>query len=372
MSFKIFMKGLCALVLIGLVVGAARYSLRAYDAFSPYRAFIKMPLAIKEKHLKHYAKEELMIRNKLKLDLSQRERSILAGLHWIIAFADDDKNFDFLFPDFMLLLNTLSNSENRAHQREVVNSIAKSSLARAEKKLNTFYSNDEESRGNFISILQSLHRYPEFKDSYFKFYKNNFGPILKEAYEDDDKDYIKALETASYKDIFDFLVHGTFFHYYLVKNKDTDLELPEDKLQNYLKKFESFNYNLDHPLGDEFRSLGYLATHVVLALTNYGEFALMDGVNKRKVQSYIESTFDKARTLGDFDLFTEYIWCLKIFNPGKDTRIKELENFIYALQRPDGSWGSKRDFTTNSYTAIHPSGAALMALNQSNFAPRSY
>ncbi len=365
MSLKIYLRGIGVVLLISFIAGAASYSLRKYDAFSAYRTFIKLPLAIKEKHLRHYAKEERMIRNKLKLELSERERSILAGLHWVIRLTDEDTNFDFFFSDFMLLLNTLSQSENRVHQREVVSSIAKSSLARAGKKLHKLFSNDEESRASFIGILQSLNRHPEFKESYFKFYRQNFGPLLKEQYEDDDKDYQKAIATSAYHDIFNFLIQGTYLHYYLVNDSGADLNLPEDKLQYYLEKFEDFNYNLDHPLGDEFRSLGYLATHVVLALTNYGEFALKEGVNKRKVQSYIEASFDKARALGDFDLFTEYIWCLKLFNP-RDPRIKELENFIFALQRPDGSWGSKRDFTTNPYTAIHPSGAALMTLNQSN------
>ncbi len=367
MSIKTFIKSMAILSVFSAVVISVGYAYHKYDPFSEYKAFIKKPLHIKPKQLKHYAEEEQLIRAKLKLQLSERERSILAGIHWIISLADDDKNFDNFFSDFMLLLNNLSRSEDRIHQGEVVSLVAKHSLARAEKKLSELFKKDEESRWHFIGILQSLNHHPEFKENYLKFYKKNFGPILEATYKDDDEEYLKAIKDSLYQDIFDFLVQGSFLHYYLSKAEDSDLEFPPNKFQKYLKEFENFNYNTEHPVGEEFRSLGYLVTHVVLALTNYGEFPIDDGVNRKKAQAYIESSFEKTKNqLGDFDLFAEYILCLKIFNPGQDPRVKELEKFLFSLQRPNGSWGSERDFKTTSYTAIHPSGAALMALNQSN------
>src|SRR5580704_2892855 len=89
------------------LVGYARHK---QDPFSAYRDLVKKPLLIKEKKLNHYAEEEALIREKLKLSLSDKEYSILSGIHWILGLADDDKNFKFLFPDFMLLIDALSNS----------------------------------------------------------------------------------------------------------------------------------------------------------------------------------------------------------------------------------------------------------------------
>src|SRR6185436_2404269 len=111
---------------------------------------------------------------------------------------------------------------------------------------------------------------------------------------------------------------------------------PKDSFPEYLKAFEKFIYQ-DHQIEDpRFRDLGYLATHIPLVLTNYGEYELNNSMNAKNAKAYIESSFEKTRQLGDFDLFAEYIQSLKMFNP-KDRRIKDLERFIYSLQRPDGS-----------------------------------
>lgn len=369
MSYKVIARTVPAVFIVGLLTTLlVGYVHNKWDPFTPYKDFTKGPLSIKPKKLKHYADEEQLIREKLKLDLSHRERVILAGIHWIITFADDDNNFDFLFPDFMLLMQKLTMSENRAHQEEVAKLIVKKSFARAENKLASLFSADEESRWNFIRLFDILARNPEFQNSYFRFYQKHFGPNLRLNYKADGTEFLKAIELADYQILFAYLLQTSFLHYYLAAVKNPSAVLPSDEFPRLLKEFESFNYILDHPVDSpQFRSLGYLATHIVLYLTNYGEFAIKDGTNKRKAQAYIESSFDKVRhQLGDFDLLAEYVQCLKILNPGEDQRINDLEKFLFSLQRPDGSWGSKWDFKTNPYTAIHPGGAALMALNQPN------
>lgn len=350
-----------------IITLSASYASYKFDPFSQYRNFIKRPLAIKAKQLKYYNEEEKLIRAKLKLDLSQRERVILAGLHWMICFIDDDSNFDGLFADFMLFMQTMTHSHGRQHQKEVAQSIVRTSLARAQNKLDKLFETNEESRWRLLGIFYILAQYPEFQDSYFNFYKTHYkSSNLEEPFEFENTKFADALKAEKYQVLFVYLVQTSFLHYYLALGKNQDFVMPKDKFGEYLKEFESFNYNLNYSAHDpEFRQLGYLATHIPLVLTNYGEFNIKDGVNKDKVQAYIEATFDKVKnSLGDFDLFAEYVQCLKILNPGRDPRIKDLEKFIYSLQRPDGSWGSERDFTTNPYTAIHPGGAALMALNQ--------
>src|SRR6266536_2950486 len=102
--------------ILGLLILLAGYTYYKVDPFSAYKNFIKKPLSIKPKKLEYYGEEEQLIRSTFKLDLSKREKSILAGLHWIITFIDEDKNFDEVFPDFMLLMQTLSISNDRKHQ----------------------------------------------------------------------------------------------------------------------------------------------------------------------------------------------------------------------------------------------------------------
>ena len=335
------------------------------DSFSEYRDFEKKPIVInKPDKINYYHNEEALIREKLKLKLSQKEYSILAGLHWILGLADNDEAFQFLFPDFMLLMNTLSKSDTRIHQQEVIDKIIKASFARVQKDFAKYFPKEEMARWRFLGLFPILLRHPEFQEKYFSFYTKNWADILSKDFASQEADYETALKEKKFKTIFDYLVWPSLLHNYLVKVSKPPIITPADKFPEYVNRFKSFDYpdySIDQP---GFRDLGYLATHVILALTAYGQEPMPEGEIKQKVQKYIESSFDKARILGDFDLFAEYIQSLKIINPKRDNKIKDLEQFLYDLQRPDGSWGSEKDFKTHPYTAIHPSGAALMALNQ--------
>lgn len=362
MRHKAIFKTLSVFSVLAAVSFSVAYAQYKYDPFSAYKDFIKKPLAIKSKKLKHFGEEEQLIREKLKLDISQRERSILAGLHWIIVFADDEKNFKALFPDFMLLMDKMANSGDRIHQKEVAQAIIRKGFSRAYGLLTEWFDNSENAGWSFIGLFPLLINYPDLAKDYFAYYKKQW-PDMSSKQSPPVKDFTDAMEDNNYKGLFDILVFTSFPHYYLKKAHNSPVSLPVDKFPQYLKAFEQFTYPEHQKEDPQFRNLGYLATHVPLVLTNYGEYALKQSLNAQKAQAYIESSFEKARQLGDFDLFAEYIQCLKIFN-AQDPRIKELEKFIYSFQRPDGSWGSHKDFTTNAYTAIHPSGAALMALNQ--------
>jgi hypothetical protein len=337
------------------------------DPFASYRDFVKKPLNITAPPLvKHYEHEEKLIREKLKLKLSQKERSILAGLHWILGLVDNDEEFAFLFPDFMLFMDKMSDCEDRIHQKEIVNLVIKTSFARAEKQLDKLFKDEDMARWRLIGLLPILLKHPEFISSYTDFYAKKW-PNNTQEFKDKNASFSQALKNNNYKALFDYLVWPSFLHYYLAESKNNKILLPNDKFPEYLEEFKKFNYQVHDIRDPGFRDLGYLATHVVLALSNYGLVPLTQSDNSRKVHDYILSSFDKARELGDFDLFAEYIYCLKILEPQKNPGIEKLEQFLYDLQRPDGSWGSEKDFQTNPYTAIHPGGAALMALNQKSF-----
>lgn len=363
MLSRYLIRAFSALLILGLatfLVGYARYK---YDPFSAYRDFVKKPVEIKPKNLKHFAMEEQLIRDKLKLELSKKERSILSGLHWVITLVDDEKNFKPLFADFLLLMDALSNSHGRINQKEVVMAISKRTLTIGQGQLKEIFKSDPDSGWRYIGLFPILTKYPEFESSYFDFYKKQW-PNLNTDQAPPVKEFQKAMAKLEYQELFNFLVITSFPHYYRQKAKELPFLLPDDRFPEYLKEFENFSYQ-EHPINDpQFRSLGYLATHVPLVLTNYGEYELSEGVNMQKVQDYLKASFENARKLGDFDLFAEYIQCQKMYGPDDSPQVKDLEKFIFDLQRPDGSWGSKRDFTTVPYTAIHPSGAALMALNQ--------
>lgn len=356
-------RAIAILSILGLITISIGYAQYRYDPFAQYRDFVKKPLLIKPTPLKHFANEERLIREKLKLDLVPKERSILSGLHWVLGLTDDEKKFKELFPDFMLLIDSLSHGHGRVHQEEAARAISKRALSMSLDKLSDLFDDKPESGWRFLGLLPVVSQYPELLKGYLDFYQKQW-PKLNEDEPPSAKEFQKAVDEKRYQDLFDALVITSFPHYYRVKIKDSTVPLPPDRFPEYLKAYESIIYK-DHPIEDrDFRTLGYLVTHIPMVLTNYGEYKLPKGVNADKAKAYMESSFKKAHKLGDFDMFAEYILCLKMFGPDDSPHIKELEKFIYGLQRPDGSWGSQRDFTTSAYTAIHPTGAALMALNQ--------
>ena len=152
--------------------------------------------------------------------------------------------------------------------------------------------------------------YPKFEAAYRDFYHPQF------SFNDEGFNFQKALDSKSYQEMYEHLVYTSFLHYYLAKAKTPISRLPADSFLEDLKKLEQFEYKQDYAVkSDEFVQLGYLATHVLLVLTNYGQMAIKDGVNTRKAADYIIATFGKVRDqLGYLDLFAEYIQGLKIVN----------------------------------------------------------
>ncbi len=346
-----------AIVSIGIVFGFKAEP----DTFASYRDSTKKPLAIKSKKLNYFAEEARLIEEKLKLDLSVKERSILSGLHWVVGLMDDEKKLRDIFADFLLMIDSLTNSRGRIHQREVAIAITKKSLKLAQNNLGKFFDKEEASAWRFLGLLPMLVKYPTENKKYFAFYKKQW-PDFETAKPLELKEIKQAIDKSSFQELFDALVITSFPHYYRIKSKKLPVLVPQDVFPSYLREYAKLNYK-DFPLEDpKFRMLGYLVTHIPLVLTNYCEYQLPKNEVAKKAHEFIESSFKKARLLGDFDLYAEYILSLKMFGAKKD-RVADMESFIYDLQHPDGSWGSERDFTTSSYTAIHPSGAALMALN---------
>ncbi len=351
-----------ALVLLISVISVGYYN-RKIDPFSAYKDESSFSKSLETTLLLNYAPEEKLIIEKLKLELSPRERSIIAGIHWLVRFADKEENLEQIFSYFILFLHEMMASDKREHQREVAQIILKKTLAIGQKKLSSFYKKDESGRWEFIGILPILAHHREFEATYFKFYQEYFSQIVP-PYQSNDMTMSEAIKQNNYTVIGDYLIYGSFLHYYLLKAKQSAIVLPNNQFEEYLKELERFEYKKDYDYHSiEFRDLAYLATHVVLVLTNYGEFPLEKSLNSKKAESFIDFTFKNVRYhVGDLDLLSEYVQCLKILKP-LDPRISPAEKFIFSLQRQNGSWGRGEDFFSSPYNAFHPSWAALTALN---------
>lgn len=348
-----------------LVVSAKIMAHGVLDALAPYRQNEPQAFVAKPRALDYYSQAEKLIASKLRLELSRKEAAILAGLYWLIGFVDKDSNFNSLASNFLLLLHEMTFSKERKHQREVAQMILKTSLACARSRLQDMYPRSLEGAWEFIALLPIIEQYPEFKPSYHEFYNKQFATLKKGEFEDDNNNYNTAIQNKNYSDIYNYLISTSFLYYYLQVTKAPIKGLPKDYFQEALIKLEPLEYDPNISLQDpNFIQLGYLATHVLLVLTNYGQHHIKDSVNMRNAARYIRDTLDKVRyELGYLDLLAEYVQCLKIIDPS-DTNITSLDNLLFDLQRSDGSWGLKQSFPADPYTVFHPTWAVLTALNQ--------
>lgn len=351
-----------AIIVIALFILIAGYKSFVGIPYSHYRAQISF--RINDEPLRYFVDIDNDITAALKQSLSQREKAILKGMQFVIRVADKENNFQNFFSSFLLMLHEMTRSENRIHQRKIAERAIEKSLARAVQMLPETFPDNEINRWQLISTLQIVEKYPQFKSEFHAFYKKRFAHYPKIFTAEKGMSFQDAMKNKQYRIIGDYLIYTSFLYYYLASSPQTYEYLPEDRFKIYLKQFENFAYDLDIKVAVDFIELAFLATHVVLVLTNYGEFALTNNVNVEKAKHFIEATLNKVRDdLQYLDLFAEYVQCLKIFNDGDQKRIIAYEKLLFDLQRDDGSWGTERDFRSTPYDVIHPTWAVLTTLN---------
>jgi len=325
-------------------------------------------LSIQAIDSQYYGEIESELRRALKEVEQPKERAILAGMHWLLGFADDDANFTDVFTDLVLALHELTYTKLSSIRAELGRELVVISLLRALPKLNELFEPTEAGRWDFISLLPMLNDYPELEPGYHEFYQKWFSGLRDTSYQHPDGSFADALQAQDYAVIGDYLIDVSFLHYYLQQVSNSSLRLPPDTFPELLQQLTQFDYALPPPEQvDDYFDLAYLATHVILVKTNYGELELTkDDPNTERVAQYFDKTYRRVRfELGDLDLLAEYLQCLRLLSgSAQDPRIPELEAFILSLQRSDGSWGRRDDFSGDPYEQFHPTWAVLSALNE--------
>lgn len=354
-----------------LVVGAA-CSFAAYyftDSYRDYRAWSLKSIELQSVQLAFNQSNLQQVLVELE-QLNSRQRSltqldeVLAGLHWLIVFIDDSQHFQDLFSDFIIFSEELSRNSSYPQLAEIGSRLLVDSLQRAQVDLEIIFPADEDGLWDFIGILPIVAQVPEVKNTYLQFYEKRFSHLAKQAYQSEEMTFQQAIKQKNFHVIGDYLIDTSFLHYYQPTQNDLAIPLPPDTFQEHMQSFEKFDYPIElNSQSAAFSDLAYLATHVVLVMTNYGALPISTDINSQKVSDYINTTFPIVRfQLSDLDLLAEYLQSLKILQPADDPRIKMTESFILSLQRSDGSWGTAEDFAGEPYDAFHPTWAVLTAL----------
>ena len=354
-----------AALLVTVLIGALSYLLLLPpDSYERYRQVPQQGLQIQAMDLQHNQAIESQIRESLKQTSDPKEAAILGGLHWLLGFIDKQDNFEAVFSDFIILSAELARAEKRPLQRQVATQLLNATLARGAQQLSQLFPADNEGLWDFIGILQVAWASEVHRTAYVDFYQRQFASVDKLEY-DSELSFAESITKANYEVIGDYLIDTSFLYYFRQKYPGSDIHLPPEQFETYLQQLTQFDYNLSHQYAsNEFSDLAYLATHVVLVLTNYGELAVIEGDNTKKVARYIDASYQDVRfKLGDIDLLAEYLQCLKILFKGNEPRVENTEEFLLSLQRSDGSWGSLKDFTEEPYIQFHPTWAVLTGLN---------
>lgn len=359
------------LLLLALFLIAVGVVLVAYfsDPYRHYKSLLPQSIELNSVQLRHHQPNLLQINTAFKSIKPQQKQidkldEILAGLHWLVVFIDDDERFVDLFSDFVIFSHELSRNKNYPVLSEIGEHLLTRCLQRAQYDLDKIFSSDPAGLWDFIGILPIVAEVPELREVYFQFYRSRFAKLPKQAYQSEGLAFNEAVASNNYQVIGDYLIDTSFLHYYLLKSDKPPIILPPDDFRVHMKAFEVFEYPMaldSH--SDAFSELAYLATHVVLVMTNYGELNLKADVNSDKVSHFLDASYAEVRfELNDLDLLAEYLQSLKILNSRQDSRIIETESFILSLQRSNGSWGTQADFAGDPYEAFHPTWAVLTAL----------
>lgn len=291
----------------------------------------------------------------------KRYLAILKGLRWCVIFCDDDKNFDFTFTNYVTMLDELSLRNPDSALAHIVHDLILKEFDRALPRLSRLFSTNEDEYGRFISKLPIIYHHKVPVKPFKEFADRNFAGI---AFSDRLKEFRKAAKKRDYDRLTDLLVRTAFIDMDYRWGADKDFRLPPNHYQTIMKECA------DIPFLHRYKDTGYFdqnyfATHVVLALTHYGQRPFQPSATGDKMFFYLTGQYETVRhRMDDLDLLCEYLYCFRQFAIRNAEFISEGEQYVMSLQRDDGAWGEVEDPDKDPYDRLHPTWTAITLLVQ--------
>ncbi|MCB9640712.1 MAG: hypothetical protein H6728_13685 [Myxococcales bacterium] len=289
-----------------------------------------------------------------------QERAILAGLHWMARYVEVEKRFISVFSDYVLALHELTLFGKHRPWVEIVRSVIRRSFARAWRSRERIFSRDAAGKWDFISLIYLLYQHDIPRDPYVGFYHQFFvkGDITK------GKSFEKALQQRDYDRLGDFIIDSSFLDLFLRKYKSSPFRLPKNRLAYYVRALEKLPLLHTSANADGYHDQNYFVTHVILSLNHYSETPLPDTPLLRRMLRYLKRELWTVRhKVDDIDLLAEFIYSFKCYGAEGLPAVKEATRYLLFQQDPRGAWGKEEDWKGDAYEAIHPTLAAITALN---------
>lgn len=290
-----------------------------------------------------------------------KERAILAGLHWMVRYLEEERHFRSVFSDYVLALHELTLFEKQRPWVEVVRGILRRSFARAWPAREKIFAKSVAGKWDFVSMIYLLYQHGIPHEPYLHFYHSYF-PAGEET---QGKSFERAFRERDYDRLGDFLIDACFLDLLLRKYPRVPFRLPHNRLATYVRRLD--NLPLIHSFTsnpDGYHHQNYFVTHVILSMNHYSESPLLDTPLSRRMLAYLKREFATVRyRVGDIDLLAEFVYSLKCYGLEDALMVQEAQQFLLAQQRPWGAWGKAADWRGSAYDAIHPTLAVITALN---------
>ena len=294
---------------------------------------------------------------------SPDHRAALRGVLWTVRFVQPREHFESIFSDSLLMRHEHQQRARDETVRRCLTDLIRNALDRAAPRLAFVFPAEPYGAWDFRTILRILWAYGGPRETYETYYSEFLAHQPPLEYE---RPFAEALAARDYDVLCDHLVDAAFVHYLHTATQANGMELPDDRLDEYVKALGTLEY-VHSPTSDPraYSDQNYFATHVVLALSDYGVRPLRDSRLTRNTLRYLQQEFEPvARRVPDVDLLAEFVQCLEIAGLGDQALVRQAHTRLVEQQHPDGSWGAEEDLGGVPYRAFHPTWTVSTALMQ--------
>lgn len=293
----------------------------------------------------------------------ENHQAALRGVLWTVRLVQPDDHFGAVFSDYLLMLHEHQQRARDETVRRCLTDLIRNALDRAAPRLETLFPADAYGAWDFRTILRILWAYGGPRKVYEAYHED---VLAKQPPIDYARTFAEALADRDYDALCDHLVDAAFLHYLRAAPQARDMELPEDRLDEYVEALGALEFV--HSATSDPRAYSdqnYFATHVILALSDYGIRPLTDSRLTRRTLRYLQEEFEPVwRRVPDVDLLAEFVQSLEIGGLGDQALVRQARHRLVERQHADGSWGSAEDLGGNPYQALHPTWTVSTALMQ--------
>ncbi|TNE45334.1 MAG: hypothetical protein EP343_27360 [Deltaproteobacteria bacterium] len=296
---------------------------------------------------------------------AEEERAILRGLLWLTNYMKGKDAFEWVFCEYLFIVKTVHHFRRNKPLGKTLQALGTLIAKRIEKKLPLLYEKSHSEKWLFLNALPLLLRYGASQQRLLHFYKTHFPSSVAPPRT---MSYAAARRAKNMEVLGDYLIESSFLHGLHQRYPRLVVRLPPDRFLHYVKQLRGLPFPYQYAKNkDHYSSQNYFLTHVIAALTLYGEEPLVLSPLTQKIWRYWEREWSTLRNkVGDFDLLAEVLFCYKLYGRGHTSKVKDGLRYLLKKQNPDGSWGSPKDLAGSHYRVIHPTWTALTALAAPN------